>query len=37
MAKGFNMSQFRSQINKIQRESRRAQQQLKNSVNKVLK
>lgn len=29
----FNMSQFKSQINKIQRESRRAQQQLKNSVN----
>lgn len=32
MAK-FNMSQFRSQMNKIQRESRRVQQQLKNSVN----
>lgn len=29
----FNMSQFKSQMNKIQRESRRAQQQLKNSVN----
>lgn len=32
MAK-FNMAQFRSQMNKIQRESRRVQQQLKNSVN----
>ena len=29
----FNMSQFKSKMNKIQRESRRAQQQLKNSVN----
>lgn len=33
MAKSFNMSQFRSQINKIQREARKAESQLKQSVN----
>lgn len=33
MAKSFNMSQFKSQINKIQREAKRAENQFKQSVN----
>lgn len=33
MAKSFNMSQFRSQMNKIQREAKKAENQFKQSVN----
>lgn len=33
MAKSFNMSQFRNQINRIQREARKADRQLKQEIN----
>ena len=33
MAKSFNMSQFRSQMNKIQRETKKAERQLKQGIN----